>query len=160
MFVELDEHPVGIAVAELVHKSQENFTLQEIYLYLLRLAQFTQFLLLQNAEHQLSRVPTLKTFIEALRSVTYGLPIAKTDNFFARHEFFEEEDIFQSFFNGGHNLDQYFSVHYFAFEIESEPIFVLQVKNISLDELLHLHFVGPSHLRHHELINFRHFAIL
>lgn len=95
-----------------------------------------------------------------MRSVTYGLSVTKTDNLFPRHEFFEEEDILQSFLNGGHNLDQYFSVDYFAFEIESEPIFVLQVEDISLDELLHLRFVEFSHLGHHELINFRHFSIL
>ena len=115
--------------------------------------QLTQFLLLHNAKHHLHTTPTLKRVIEALRSVAHSLPIAKTEDLFARHEFFEEEDIFQSFIDGRHNLDQYFGVNYLPLEIESEPILVLQVEDISADELSHLHFVGLPHLWHHEIID-------
>ena len=153
LLVKLDEHPVRIPLHKLIQESQEYFTLLEIYIYLKRLPQLTQFFLSKNAKHHLYTTPTLKRVIKALRSVAYCLPIAKTEDLFARHELFEEEDIFESFFDGRHNLDQYFGVDYLPLEIESEPILVLQVEDISADELSHLGLVGLSHLGHHELID-------
>lgn len=107
---------------------------------------------MQDAQHHLLASSSLKRIIEALRSVPDGLAVTQSQYLLAGHEFLEEEDVAQSVLNGGHDLDQYLRVDYLALEIEGETIFMLQIENVSSDELFHANLVRSPHLRHHELV--------
>lgn len=136
-----------------MHVPDEDLPLLKLYLDFLFLFETSNVIFLQSTKDQVPFSPSLEGIVEALRSVADGLVILQAKYLLAWHEFLEEEDIPQPLDDRRHDLNQDLGIDNLPSEIDGKSIFMLKIKGISSDELLHPFPMTIPHLRHHELID-------